>query len=249
MTIDGGTLTVEPARRIDDDVEFYDVPVELAVLDIAGTTLRDTWLVEGAFTRASEHIGLVQSDDDQERMLTFVRETMGQSAIEVFRSLAHNEFAAQRAVSIFESAYRERLSSVVPVDGAEQTFELLREAGVSVVLTSGFSRGTLDALIDELAWRDLVDATLCPADAGRGSPSPDLPLTALVRTEAQSVDSMVVVGDTVSDMRAGIAAGAGLVGGVLTGVHSAEQLHRAGADEVLTSIAVLPAMLGVSAEL
>jgi phosphoglycolate phosphatase-like HAD superfamily hydrolase len=53
----------------------------------------------------------------------------------------------------------------------------------------------------------------------------------------------VVVGDTESDARAGINAGAGLVVGVLTGGRSEQALRSAGAHEVLASIADLPALV------
>lgn len=69
-----------------------------------------------------------------------------------------------------------------------------------------------------------------------------------MRSGAQSVDGMIVVGDSVTQVQSGLAAGAGLVVGVLSGAHSAEELHQAGADEVLTSIEMLPAMLGVTPE-
>ena len=86
------------------------------------------------------------------------------------------------------------------------------------------------------------------ADAGRGRPYPDLPLTALLRTETNAVEAMVVVGDTVSDIESGVAAGAGLVVGVLTGAHDRDALEAAGADAVLESIADLPGLLGLHGE-
>ncbi|WP_166996798.1 HAD family hydrolase [Paramicrobacterium fandaimingii] len=193
MTMHAETLTVEPARRI-DDVEFSDVAVELVVLDLSAATVRGTEFVDAA-------------------------------------------------PEVVEGA-----EGVEAVEGAERIFRLLRVAGVSIALTTGRSRETMKAIIDMLGWRDVIDVALCAEDAGRDMPFPDLPLTALMRTGAASVDSMVIVGDTVDAMRTGLAVGAGLNVGVLTGAPDAEQLHQAGADEVLESIAVLPAMLGVSPE-
>ncbi|MFP3381067.1 HAD hydrolase-like protein, partial [Bacillus sp. SIMBA_069] len=85
--------------------------------------------------------------------------------------------------------------------------------------------------------------TLSREDAGRGSPFPDLALTALLRAGASSVEGMVVVGDTPSDIAAGVAAGAGLVVGVLTGRYDEQALLDAGADAVLPSVADLPELL------
>lgn len=53
----------------------------------------------------------------------------------------------------------------------------------------------------------------------------------------------MVVGDTASDMASGVAAGAGHVIGVLTGVHGMAELQAAGAHQVIASVADLPAAL------
>ncbi|MCW4458949.1 HAD family hydrolase [Microbacterium sp. MPKO10] len=247
MTIDGGTLTVEPARQSDDDVEFYDVPVELIVLDVTGMT-DDAGASEAAFLTASVEVGLVQSDDDRDRMLQHVRGAMGQPTIDVFRAVVEDESTAQAAQRAFDVAYRAQVSSITPAVGAERTLRLLRESGTAIVLTSPYSRDTTIEVVDQLGWRDLVDAVLSSDDVGRGLPFPDLPLTAVMRTGARSVDGMIVVGAGVAHVRGGLSAGAGLVVGVLAGGHTAEQLHQAGADEVLTSLEMLPALLGISAE-
>jgi phosphoglycolate phosphatase-like HAD superfamily hydrolase len=92
-----------------------------------------------------------------------------------------------------------------------------------------------------------VDAALSPVDVGRGRPAPDLVLTAVIRSQASSVASVVVVGDTTSDVASGRAAGAGLVVGVLTGAHDRAALTAAGADAVIDDVSVLPALLGIDA--
>jgi phosphoglycolate phosphatase len=130
------------------------------------------------------------------------------------------------------------------VPGAEELIRLLREAGVAVAVTTGSSRGALDRVLDALGWAELADVALSAGDAGRGRPYPDLPLTALLRTGTTSVDGMVVVGGTADDMTAGIAAGAGLVVGVLMGSDDEQTLLDAGADAVVESVADLAELLG-----
>ncbi|WP_285115274.1 phosphonatase-like hydrolase [Leifsonia sp. fls2-241-R2A-40a] len=241
---------VEDALDREDDADDRDeddlADLELVVLDLAGTTVVDDGLVERAFERAAEVAGIGETPDDRAAALAFVRDTMGQSKIAVFRSLTGDEDQAQHANAVFESAYAELAASegLRAVPGAEELIRRLRSSGVKVALTTGFSRTTQDAVLDALGWRDLADVTLSPAEAGRGRPFPDLPLTALLRTGASSVEGMVVVGDTASDIASGIAAGAGLVVGVLTGAHDEQTLLDAGADAVLPSVADLPELLG-----
>ena len=125
-----------------------------------------------------------------------------------------------------------------------ETFAALRAAGIKVCLATGFSPATRDALLDALGWRALIDLVLSPADAGRGRPWPDLPLTALLRLGGGAVSELAVAGDTPSDVESGLRAGAGLVAGVLTGSASREELERAKAPVILDTIADLLPLVG-----
>ena len=212
--------------------------LELIVLDMAGTTVLDDGVVETAFQRAAERTGVADRmpwDD----ALAHVRATMGQSKIEVFTHLAAGDrAAAERATAAFEGAYAEIVAEqgVTEIPGAADAIQGLKDAGLRVVLTTGFAPVTRDALIDGLGWRGLVDLALSPVDAGRGRPAPDLVLTALIRTQTSSVAAVAVAGDTISDVESGRRAGAGLVAGVLTGAHDAGALELAGADVVLEDV-------------
>lgn len=217
--------------------------IELVVLDMAGTTVRDDGVVEQAFQRAAERTGVAERMPWAEA-LQYVRDTMGMSKIDVFTHLAAGDVAAATAATAaFEGAYAEIIAEqgAAEIPGAADAIRALRDAGLSVVLTTGFAPVTRDALIDALGWGDLVDLALSPIDAGRGRPAPDLVLTALLRMGASSVQAVAVAGDTASDVESGRRAGAGFVAGVLSGAHDRAAL--AGADAVLDSIADLPAVL------
>ncbi|WP_327376154.1 phosphonatase-like hydrolase [Streptomyces sp. NBC_01216] len=217
--------------------------MNLVVLDMAGTTVADDGLVELAFTAAAERLG-----EDPAAMIDYVRATMGESKISVFRHLlGGDETRAHQANLAFEEAYGTLVSEgrIAALPGAAGTIAALREQGRTVVLTTGFARVTQDAVLDALGWRDLVDLTLCPADTGgRGRPCPDMVLGALLRTGAvDDVRRTVVAGDTSYDMLSGVRAGAGIVAGVLTGAHDEAALRRHGATHVLASVAGLPAAI------
>ncbi|KPH97641.1 hypothetical protein OK074_6448 [Actinobacteria bacterium OK074] len=221
--------------------------IRLVVLDMAGTTVADDGLVEEAFTAASRHMGAAPGSGP-DPMLDYVRATMGESKISVFRHLFGTEVKAQEANKAFEAAYAELVDGgrVAALPGACETIELLKSQGRTVVLTTGFARTTQDAILAALGWQDLAHLTLCPADAGgRGRPYPDMVLTAFLRTKsADGVGQIAVVGDTSYDMLSGVRAGAGLVAGVLTGAHGADALRAAGATQVLDGVGQLPGVLG-----
>jgi phosphonatase-like hydrolase len=232
-----------------DDLDDLDdlADLEVVVLDLTGTTVVDDGLVERAFEKAADAAGIAGTDDELDRAVAFVRATTGRSTIAVFRALSDDEDQAQHANAVFESTYAELAShgGVRAVAGAEELISRLRAIGVAVVLTTGLSRATTDAVLAAVGWRGLADLTLTPEEAGRGGPYPDLPLTALLSVGASSVDGMVVVGDTTADIVGGLAAGAGLVVGVLTGSHDERALSDAGADAVVASIADLGDLLGL----
>ncbi|MER5299748.1 phosphonatase-like hydrolase [Streptomyces lasiicapitis] len=221
--------------------------VRLVVLDMAGTTVADGGLVEQAFSAAARELGVEEGSADHEAKLEYVRATMGESKISVFRHLFGEEALAQQANVAFEKAYGQLVDGgrIAPIPGAREAVEELRADGLTVVLSTGFARVTQDAILDALGWRDLVALTLCPADAGgRGRPYPDMVLAAFLRTgAADSVREIAVAGDTAYDMRSGVRAGAGVVAGVLTGAHDAAALTGAGATHVLGSVAELPTLL------
>lgn len=219
--------------------------VQLVVFDMAGTTVEDSGLVQQAFLAADEHAGLSSTPAERESMLRYVIDTMGQSKIEVFRHLSGgDEEQAQDANKAFELGYARLVGEgqCTQIPGAAEVIGELRRK-YKTALTTGFAHDTQQVIIETLGWRDLADTVLCPGDGIRGRPFPDMPLAALMRTGADSVRQMVVVGDTASDVLSGVRAGALAVVGVRTGAHNDDQLRAAGATHVIDSVAALPALL------
>jgi phosphoglycolate phosphatase len=226
-------------------------PITVACLDMAGTTVADDGSVLAAFRAAAAEFGLTPGVPGYAEAIAFVQDTMGQSKIEVFRSLFGSEERAQRGNEVFEQSYAEsvRAGLVTPLPGAVETITALRAAGIKVCLCTGFAPGTRDAVLDALGWRPLIDLALSPADAGRGRPWPDLPLTALLRLHGGGVSELAVVGDTTADVESGLRAGAGLVAGVTTGSASREVLAAAGAPHILDSVAGLLPLVGLDTQI
>ncbi|MCI2419379.1 phosphonatase-like hydrolase [Saccharopolyspora sp. K220] len=218
--------------------------IKLVVLDMAGTTVADDGLVERAFTQAIQEIGVAGSAVPG--MLDYVRRTMGESKIAVFRHLlAGDETLARQANQAFEQAYAARVADgdCREIDGAAAAIRQLRDAAVKVALTTGFSELTQKQILDALGWGGLADLTLTPAQAGRGRPYPDMVLTALLRLRIDDVRQIATVGDTAYDVRSGRSAGASIVAGVLTGAHERAALAAAGATHILESVRQLPELV------
>jgi phosphoglycolate phosphatase len=220
-------------------------PIRLAALDMAGTTVADEGAVEEAFQSALDAVGLVAGNlmDDPG---AYIRRTMGQSKITVFTELLGGDrHRAEQANIAFEAAFDQAVGrgEVAALPGAEETFATLRDCGVRICLTTGFSPATRDRIIDTLGWPGLIDLALSPVDAGRGRPWPDMILTAVLRLRIDDVAEVAVAGDTTSDLVAGTRSGATIVAGVLTGAHTRAELAEAPHTHLLDSIADLPSLI------
>jgi phosphonatase-like hydrolase len=208
--------------------------VELICFDMAGTTVLDNGLVLEAFRRTIEDLEV--SPEEAESAEAYVIETMGQSKIEVFTALfgTRATFANEAFERNFVESAQELGVSEIP--GARSTVETLRDVGLQVALTTGFSPSTREALIDVLGWADLFELRVSPADAGRGRPAPDMLWWCALKSQITAASSLMVVGDTASDMVAGIRAGAGYCVGVLSGNDDQARLVANGADDVIDSV-------------
>jgi phosphonatase-like hydrolase len=211
--------------------------IQVVVMDMAGTTVADDGLVVEAFEAAATAAGLPTGGAERENARQYVLDTMGQSKIVVFRALFGDESVAQQANTAFEDAYAALIDSgsATPIDGAAEAITRLRDAGVKVALTTGFSSATQGKLLAALGWQSLADLALAPGDGVRGRPYPDLVLTSLMRLNADGVRNVAVIGDTASDVETALRAGAAIAAGTLTGAHNADQLRDAGATHVVGS--------------
>lgn len=214
--------------------------------DVAGTTMQDDGVVIAAFEAAFSAAFPAQWAEHQIEWLAYVIETMGQSKIEVFTHLLNSRPLAVEANKAFESAYSAVIAAhgADAIDGVEDVFRRLRAEGIPIVLTTGFSRPTLDGILESLGWGRLIDLSVTPAEAGLGRPHPDMLKLAAQKLGVSDPSSVVVLGDTQSDMKAGLAFGADRVYGVLTGCHTGKQLEAAGATAVLHSAADLFSLIG-----
>lgn len=223
------------------------VPIKLACLDLAGTTVGDIAMVERAFAEAIATQGIVPGTGAYARAMVHVHRSRGCPKIDVFRGIfPGNEAQAQAANLTFERSYQGALdrAGLVVMPGVIEVLEKLRGSGIKLALITGFSRITLSRILSVLGWHDKIDLAICPEDAGgRGRPWPDMILHAVLRLGIDDVRQVAVLGDSENDMLCGRRAGASIVAGVMTGAHSRERLLKGGATHLLDSIADLPSLI------
>jgi len=221
--------------------------IKLVVLDVAGTTAHDDGLVVKAFTLAMEPLKLTNTE--LKEMTAYVKATMGQRKIDVFRHLCHgDERLAQSAHDRFVTSYTDlvAIGELEEFDGVSEFFAELKERGIGIGITTGFPREILDVIIDSLGWEDLIDLSVAASEVSSGRPSPDMIFRSIeiynsINKNAINIsdvesDDVAIAGDTQSDMVAGVKAGASIILGVTSGAHDEEQLWAAGATHVAESV-------------
>lgn len=219
----------------------------LVVLDLAGTLLDDGGAVIQAFRVALGNVRIVV----EEHELNAVR---GANKLQVFRGFATRAFgpgpeavqAARDALAAFneELAVRLRDDEIDLMPGAVEALQALREADLKLATNSGFNRPIAEAVLARLRRRlGAFDADVCGDDVPEGRPAPFMIYLAMERAGVHDARSVVTVGDTPLDLRAGTNAAAGGVVGVLTGTHDWRSLGAVRHTHLIPSVAELPALL------
>lgn len=219
--------------------------IRLVAFDVAGTTINDDGLVITAFKVAFEKSEPELWPEKGAAWTQYAIDTMGQSKIQVFTELLGDIEKARTANVEFEEAYMNEVAEqgISPIAGTLETFAALKERGIAIALTTGFSRSTLDPMLFELGWLGLIDVSVTPEEAGRGRPHPDMLNFLTNKLNIQSPESVMVIGDTATDMEAGVNFGAVQIVGVLSGAHDRETLVAAGATSVINSVADLISLI------
>ena len=211
----------------------------LAVFDLAGTTIQDDGTVAAVFQEvlAAEDIRSTSEE------ITRVR---GAAKREAFRQLAREPAQADRLYEHFIEGIRQRYTNSPPreVPGTSNTFAWLRQQSVKLALNTGFERETVRMLLSALGWgATVIDAVVCGDEVDAGRPAPAMILEAMRRTGISDPGEVMVVGDTILDLQAGSAAGAGWVIGVTSGAHDRARLLQAPHTHILPSVAEIPRIL------
>ncbi len=214
-------------------------PLEVAVLDMAGTTVEENGTVERSVGLAMRSVGLPADPAG-------LRRHRGLPKSRMFQLLVDDDDRAQCAYRAFTDAIVDavRAGAMSAKPGAADVFARLRGAGVRIALITGFAPDVRDPIIDALGWADAVDLVLSPEDVGRGRPYPDLIWAAAARLGATGVRSLLVAGDTRSDLVAAERSGAAVRIGVLGGAHSEAELREAPHTALVHGIAELPVAAG-----
>ncbi|MEV0821689.1 phosphonatase-like hydrolase [Nonomuraea rubra] len=222
--------------------------IELAVLDIAGTTVEEHGAVYVALEEAVRAAGGTPSAADIGRW-------MGSGKREAITALLDGPgggLPSDERVDAAFADFRARLSAAyaarppAPLPGVPEAIAELRAAGVKVALTTGFDREVTTSLLSAIGWEHgVLDAVVCVDDVPAGRPAPYMIFRAMEATGVSDVGRVLTAGDTVRDLQAGTNAGARIVAGVLTGSQDAATLGAVRHTHLLPGVASIPGLLSL----
>jgi phosphonatase-like hydrolase len=227
-------------------------PVSLVCCDVVGAAAVDGNVLERAFAEAIATQGMVTGTAAYVRSMVQFDRTRGWSPADVMHSLfPGDEIRAQAASLAFERSFHAAVDrfGALPLPGANDAMDKLTAAGTRLCLLSCLSRPALSLIVERLGWWQRADLLLCADDVTRGFPCPDLILTAILRLGIGDVRDVAVVTASESGVLSARRAGARLVVGMLSDVHDAARLRRAGATHLLSDIGDLPDLVAANGEI
>jgi phosphoglycolate phosphatase len=229
-------------------VRFAKRVIQLAALDMAGTTIDDHGSVYVALQDAVEETGATVTGTDLQQWMgadkvtaiTALMELGGQQPTPPRVAVAFDRFR-----EILAQSYRDNPPVALP--GVEDALRVLQGRGILIALTTGFSDDVARPLLESIGWtvgpgaEHLLDAVVTTSQVSAGRPAPYLIHHAMELTGVTDVRRVLAAGDTVVDLLA--AANAGVIGvGVLTGALTRAQLAEHPHDHILASVAALPGL-------
>ena len=210
---------------------------QLAIFDMAGTTINDRDEVYRVLREATEREGARYTDEQFQEMMGTEKKYAIRQLLQI-GGVEASEERVEGAWGWFQEELRTTYAEHPPValPGVEDTFATLHGKGIKGALTTGFSREITDTIVAGLGWveRSLVDATAAGDEVPAGRPEPYLIQLAMERTGIHTVDAVISTGDTQSDVISAQRAGVTSVG-VLTGHMTRADFEKLGADIVLDS--------------
>ncbi|WP_317855596.1 phosphonoacetaldehyde hydrolase [Chakrabartyella piscis] len=125
----------------------------------------------------------------------------------------------QELYEIFENdLYQVVLDYTVPIDGVVETLAKLKEMGIKIGSTTGYTSAMMERVIIQADEQGISPATVITPDQVEGvsRPEPDMLFACMKALDVESATSVIKVGDTQMDIWEGKNAGAITVG-LLTG--------------------------------
>lgn len=251
--------------------------IECIIMDWAGTAVDyGCFAPVAAFINAFKEIGITVSTEQARRpmgmaKIDHIRELFAMEGIkDAFEELNQRSWNEEDVVTMNRTFERYLFASLAnyttPIPGVIQTLDILKEQGIKIGSTTGYTQAMMDIVCPNAAAQGYrPDHCVTPDHLPAGRPYPYMIYQNMIDLSIPSVDYVVKYGDTIADIKEGLSAKVWTIGVVLgsnelgltqeeVNEMDATLLHRkkaevrqqmllAGAHYVVDSIEELPAVI------
>ncbi len=206
--------------------------IRLVVFDMAGTTVDEQNIVyktvhqaiiNAGFSVSLETVLLYAAGKEKFQAICDVLFYLQDGPVDMEAALAiHFDFE-----DMLDIAYAELIP--VPMPGAKEVFETLRERNIKIVLNTGYKRPVAETLLQKIGWiaGNDYDLLLTADDVEKSRPHPDMIFQAMEHFGIEDALEVAKIGDSIADIEEGKNAGCGIAAGITTGAQTTEQLQTA----------------------
>ena len=231
--------------------------IQLVVFDMAGTTVKDTGEVQACFMATAAATGLATNAEQVNSMMGWSKRRVFETLWQAQLGVNHPEYETKVETSFqqfcdrLETHYRTQ--PVEPTEGCLETFAWLKAQRITIALNTGFYRKVTDIILHRLGWDEGLNAhyvgasdtpiqvSVTPSEIynSEGRPAPYMIQKAMYKLGIKDPQAVVAIGDTPSDLAAGINAHCRYALGVTNGSHTRAELEMHPNHGLLDSLAEL----------
>ena len=218
--------------------------VDAVIFDLDGTILDSIGIYYQILEFVFQHLGMPMPSEDNVREATKTGDFEWDEVLPG-KTRQEKDRLIKKAGVVVADIYPklfERQVQLIP--GAKETLEYISQKGIKIGLVTSTTRQGMGAKQDSLVnagIEDLLEVVIAADDVPRKKPAAD-PLLECSRRLGLRAEDSVYVGDSRTDVQAGIAAGMKTVA-VLTGFDLKDALIRENPDIIIDSIANLKGIL------
>ena len=209
--------------------QSYSGPVKAVILDWAGTTVDHGSL---APVRVLQQVfagrGVPISEADARRDMGVLKKDhirkilFGLGVAARWRDAAGREPSEADVEDLFANFVPLQLECLVRystvIDGVAATVARLRQRGIKIGSTTGYTRAMLEMILKPAAEQGYApDCAITPDDVGAGRPHPWMIFANAIRLKVEPLEAIVKIGDTPVDIEEGLRAGVWTIGVARTG--------------------------------
>ncbi|WP_036478430.1 HAD family hydrolase [Myxosarcina sp. GI1] len=236
-------------------------PIQLVIFDMAGTTVKDDNEILRCFLQATQSSGLTADRERLNPMMGWAKKLVFQTLWAEQIGKEHPDYQSKVETSynkfkqVLEDYYRTQ--PVKTTEGCLELFTWLKSQNIKIALNTGFYRQVTDIILQRLGWdrgldsnyvgssESIIQASVTPSEIynNEGRPAPYMIQKAMYKLGIKDPQKVVVVGDTPSDIQAGINASCFWSIGVTNGTHTREQLENYSNNSLVDSIGELQAKI------